>query len=104
MSTELDMMANMYAALDAAMYAEHPRANSLPNMRDCQHGRLARKCELCERNRHIAELTETLRSVMRCARCPRPFSGRPDDWTADQCNDAKECGCVYRRAREALLP
>ena len=47
MSTEAKLMANMYAALDKAMplngYPEQPRI--------CQHGNLARKCELCEREK-----------------------------------------------------
>ena len=105
MSTEAKLLTNMYATLDKALtlngYPEQPRI--------CQHGQLARSCELCERDAEVAEfearikkLEDTLRWVMCCTQCPRPFRGRPDDWTASQCSDAKECGCVWQFALGAL--
>ena len=37
-----------------------PPPPSYPNKRDCEHGYLARSCEICERDKEIAELTRKL--------------------------------------------
>jgi hypothetical protein len=41
---------------------------------------------------------EKMREAIREFNCPRPFNGRPEDFTAGQCLDAGECGCMARAA------
>ena len=85
MSTELNLMANMYAALDKVMPS-----------RVCSHGQLERSCELCERDARIKELEAVLREYMDAA--DQCLSG------ADDIANMLRFGAADKAAREALKP
>jgi hypothetical protein len=44
--------------------------------------------------KEAADEIDRLRNVIRQFSCPRPCNGRPDDFTAGECLDAGECGCM----------
>lgn len=46
-----------YGKAAVCKYAPEPaHEGSLPNLRDCKHGRLARSCEICDLEREVADL------------------------------------------------
>ena len=71
-------------------------ANALPvdGQRVCQHGNLARKCELCERDARIKELEAILREYIDAA--DQCVSG------SDDIANMLRFGAADKAAREAL--
>jgi hypothetical protein len=49
----------------------------------------------------IRDLEAQLADIQRKTNCPRPMRHRPEEFTAEQCIAAGECGCVYGRGTSA---
>lgn len=49
-------------------------------------------------NAHMIAAAPDLYGAVCKSNCPRPANGRPDEFSALQCYEARECGCFYGTA------
>lgn len=75
---------------------------------ECKHGQLARQCELCEKDRRIAELETALRFYSDARRWAGKdhYSSPSQDFPAwtDQSAAEKDRGDIARKALGVKLP
>lgn len=54
--------------------------------------------EIDRANAHMIAAAPDLYGAVCKSNCPRPANGRPDEFSALQCYEARECGCFYGTA------